>query len=158
VTNAPALGGLLRRACLAFNSRALHADGDAGAHTAAFLSGLADDTLLAMDAAGDGVVCEYLADVYRHLSVAGDNPLRQSCDQREALLNIACHGLAHAVLRQEGAADGEEEVHALLAEQWTASLLAWSQLFPAVLDTASTPCACGALGPHAAAASWQVGG
>ena len=37
-------------------------------------------------------------------------------------------------------------MHAFLAERWTASLLAWSMIFPAVLDRASGQCVCGALG------------
>ncbi|MBK3588341.1 hypothetical protein JHN49_33425 [Streptomyces sp. MBT57] len=61
-------------------------------------------------------------------------------------MNIACHGLAHACLAGPGGRASEDEVHELLSEEWTASLLAWSQIFPASLDGVSSPCACGALG------------
>lgn len=37
-------------------------------------------------------------------------------------------------------------MHEFLAERWTASLLAWSMIFPTALDTTSPPCACGPLG------------
>ena len=148
MTDAPAdLADLLRRACLAFDARALHTGGPTGVHAAAFVNAVAADVLVAMDAAAQEPVRGYLADVYRHLSVAADNPMRQSCREREAMLNIACHGLAHALLLQPaGVRASEEEVHALLTDRWTASLLAWSEIFPSGLDGASGPCVCGALG------------
>jgi hypothetical protein len=147
VTDAPALDGLLQRALLVFNARALHAGAEAGVHIAAFLGGLADDVVKAAEASGQEAGRDYLAEAYRCLSLAADNPLRQSCREREALVNIACHGLAHAAIRQgpEGPAS-EEEVHELLTGLWTPSLLAWAELFPAYLDGVSPPCACGALG------------
>jgi hypothetical protein len=153
VTDALALDGLLRRALLAYNARALHAGAEAEVHAAAFLNGVAADVLKAMDASGDHAEREVLAEVYRCLSMAADNPLGQSCREREELLNLARHSLAYAFLQrgsQERAA--EEMVHELLAERWTASLLAWSQIFPTCLDTVSPPCACGALGTRPALA------
>ncbi len=150
VTTAPAphtLQDLLRRALLAFDARALHTGGEAGAHTAVFLGDLAADILPAMDAAEDEAAREELAEAYRCLSLAGENPLRQSCTEREAMVNIAVHALARAVLRRDtGRTPSEEEVHELLSSLWTASLLAWAQIFPAHLDGGSPPCACGALG------------
>ncbi|MEU6406176.1 hypothetical protein [Streptomyces sp. NPDC046985] len=146
MTDIPVLDGLLRRALLAYNARALHTGAEAGAHTAAFLTELAADLLVVMDTADDPVRREFLAEAYRCLSMAADNPLGQSCREREELVNIACHGLAHALLTGPAGRASEEEVHGLLAEQWTASLLAWSQIFSARLDTVSPPCACGALG------------
>ncbi|MEV7465297.1 hypothetical protein AB0O20_02135 [Streptomyces kronopolitis] len=146
MTDTPALDGLLRRALLAYNARALHTGAEAGVHAAAFLTEVAADLLVLMDADDDPVRREFLAEAYRCLTVAADNPLGQSCGEREELVNIACHGLAHALLAGPTGRASEEEVHGFLAEQWTASLLAWSQVFPARLDTVSPPCACGALG------------
>lgn len=146
MTDTPDLDGLLRRALLVYNARALHTGAEAGVHAAAFLTEVAAGLLVLMDADEDSVRREFLAEAYRCLSMAADNPLGQSCREREELLDIACHGLAHALLTGPEGRAGEEEVHALLAEQWTASLLAWSQIFPARLDTVSPPCACGALG------------
>lgn len=146
MTDTPALDGLLRRALLAYNARALHTGAEAGVHTAAYLTELAADLVVLMDAHGDPVRREFLAEAYRCLTMAADNPLGQSCREREDLVNIACHGLAHALLAKPSGRASEEEVHGFLAEQWTASLLAWSQIFPAHLDTVSPPCACGALG------------
>ncbi|MCX4681440.1 hypothetical protein OG413_40290 [Streptomyces sp. NBC_01433] len=146
-TSAPtALENLLRRALLAFDARALHTGGEAGAHTALFLGGLAADILPAMDVS-TGQTQEELAEAYRCLSLAGENPLRQSCAERESMVNIAVHALARALVRRnQGSAPSEDEVHELLSSLWTPSLLAWSQLFPEHLDGASPPCACGALG------------
>jgi hypothetical protein len=146
VTDAPALDGLLRCALLVNNARALHAGAKAGWHAAAFLNEVAAGLLPVMGACCDPVERELVAEAYRCLTMAADNPLRQSCREREDLLNIACHGLAHALLVDPQGRAGEEEVHECLAEQWTASLLAWSMIFPTALDAASPPCACGALG------------
>ncbi|MFD6967212.1 hypothetical protein [Streptomyces sp. NPDC059949] len=138
---------LLRRALLAFDSRALHTGGETGAHTAVFVGDLAADILPAMDAAEDPADREELAEAYRCLSMAGENPLRQSCAERASMVNIAVHALARTLLRRDtGRTPSEEEVHELLSSLWTASLLAWAQIFPAHLDGASPPCACGALG------------
>ncbi|MEV7889916.1 hypothetical protein ACWD3I_47080 [Streptomyces sp. NPDC002817] len=146
MTDALAPDGLLQRTLLAYNARALHAGAEAGVHAAAFLNEVAADLLALMGASGDPVKRELIAEAYRCLTMAADNPLGQSCREREELVNIACHGLAHAVLAGPKRRAGEEEVHGLLTGQWTASLLAWSQIFPARLDTVSPPCACGALG------------
>ncbi|MCZ1011926.1 hypothetical protein [Streptomyces lydicus] len=146
MTDALALDGLLRRALLAYNSRALHAGAEAGVHAAAFLTEVTTDLLALRDASDDPVPREFLAEAYRCLTMAAENPLGQSCREREDLVDIACHGLAHALLAGPKGRASEEEVHHLLAEQWTASLLAWSQIVPARLDTASPPCVCGALG------------
>ena len=147
MTDVLALDDLLRRALLAYNPRAMHAGGEAGKHTAAFLTEVAADALKAMNVDEKAEQHEVLAQAYRCLSLAAENPLRQSCREQEELLGIACHDLAHAVLgRDPQEHAGKENAQALLAEGWTASLLAWSQLFPARLDTASPPCACGALG------------
>ncbi|MFE3629452.1 hypothetical protein [Streptomyces goshikiensis] len=150
MTTAPAqhaLQDLLQRALLAFDARALHTGGEAGAHTAVFLGYLAADILPAMDAAEDEAAREELAEAYRCLSLAGENPLRQGCTEREAMVNIAVHALARALLRRDtGRTPSQEEVHELLSGLWTASLLAWAQIFPAHLDGGSPSCACGALG------------
>lgn len=145
MTDAPSLDDLLQRALLAYNARALHAGAGAGVHAAAFLNEVSAGVLKVMDAR-DPVEREFLAEAYRCLSLAADNPLGQSCREREDLLNGACHGLAHALLFGAQGRAGEEEVHELLAEGWTASLLAWSMVFPSRLDVVSPPCACGALG------------
>ncbi|MFD5516377.1 hypothetical protein [Streptomyces sp. NPDC127066] len=151
MTDALALDGLLRRALLAYNARALHTGAEAEVHAAVFLNEVAAHVLDAMDASSDHAEREMLAEAYRCLSVAADNPLGQSCREREEVLNIACHGLAHAILQHNSQKRAtEEEVHELLAEWWTASLLAWSQIFPARLDTVSPPCTCGALGTRPA--------
>ena len=76
----------------------------------------------------------------------GSNPLGQPGREREELVDIACHGLAHALLAGPTGRVSEEAVHCFLDEQWTASLLAWSQVIPARLDAVSPPCACGVLG------------
>jgi hypothetical protein len=152
VTDAPSLDNLLQRALLAYNARALHAGAGAGVHVAAFLNEVAADVLRVMGAR-DSVEREFLAEAYRCLSLAADNPLGQSCREREDLLNGACHGLAHALLFGPQGRAGEEEVHELLAERWTASLLAWSMVFPPRLDVVSPPCACGALGARPALVS-----
>ncbi|MGW1616151.1 hypothetical protein ACWCQZ_43215 [Streptomyces sp. NPDC002285] len=146
MTDALTLDGLLRRTLLAYNARALHAGAEAGVYAAAFLNEVAASLLALMDTSDSPVRRELIAEAYRCLTMAADNPFGQSCREREELVNIACHGLAHAILAGPRGRAGEEEVHGLLAEQWTASLLAWSQLFPARLDTVSPPCACGALG------------
>lgn len=154
MTTAPAqtaLEDLLRRARLAFDARAVHTSADAGAHTARFLGHLAADILPALDAIKDETVKEELAEAYRCLSLAGENPLRMGCSERESLVNIACHALARALIRRDaGREASEEETHELISSVWTASLLAWSQLFPARLDGASPPCGCGALGTRPA--------
>ncbi|MFI6688424.1 hypothetical protein [Streptomyces sp. NPDC050485] len=146
MTDTQALDDLLRRALLAYNGRALHAGAEAGVHAAAFLNEVAADLLPLMDTSDDPAQREFVAEAYRCLTMAADNPLGQSCREREELVNIACHGLAHALLAGPQGRAGEEEAHGLLAELWTPSLLAWSQIFPARLDTVSPPCACGALG------------
>ncbi|MFF8786740.1 hypothetical protein [Streptomyces sp. NPDC015125] len=146
MTDALALDEPLRRALLAYDARALHAGGEAAVYATKYLREVAADVLEAMGACGDLVKREFAAESYRCLSAAAENPLGQSCREREDLLNIACHGLADALLvGPQGRAD-EEKVHELLAERWTASLLAWSRVFPARLDTVSPPCVCGALG------------
>ena len=138
---------LLRRALLAFDARAPHTSGETGAHTAVFVGALAADILPAMDATEDPADREELAEAYRCLSMAGENPLRQSCAERESMVNIAVHALARTLIRRDtGRTPSEEEVHELLSSLWTASLLAWAQIFPAHLDGGSPPCACGALG------------
>jgi hypothetical protein len=126
VTDVPSLDNLLQRALLAYNARALHAGAGAGVHVAAFLNEVAADVLKVMGAR-NSVEREFLAETYRCLSVAADNPLGQSCREREDLLNGACHGLAHALLFGPQGRAGEEEVHELLAERWTASFpRAWT--------------------------------
>ncbi|WP_405550715.1 hypothetical protein OG215_37415 (plasmid) [Streptomyces globisporus] len=140
------INGVLRRALLAYNARAVHAGGEAAAHVSAFLAEVAADVLALLDAGEDPVQRELLAEAYRCLTFAADDLLGQSCREREELVNIACHGLAHACLAGPGGRAREDEVHGLLEEEWTASLLAWSQIFPAHLDAGSLLCACGALG------------
>ncbi|MCQ8774814.1 hypothetical protein [Streptomyces telluris] len=146
MTDTPALGGLLRRALLACNARALHAGGEAGRHAATFVNEVATGLLPAMGACSDPAERELLAEAHRCLSMAAGNPLGQSCREREDLVNIACHALAHALLARPQGRASKEQVHAFPAEQWTASLPAWSMIFPAALDTVSPPCACGAMG------------
>ncbi len=146
VTDTVTISDALRRALLAYNARAVHAGGEAEAHVSAFLAEVAADVLALLDAGKDPVQSELLAEAYRCLTFAADDPLGQSCRERDELVNIACHGLAHARLAGPGGRAREDEVHGLLEEGWTASLLAWSQIFPARLDAVTQPCACGALG------------
>lgn len=146
VTDTVKINGVLRRALLAYNARAVHAGGEAAAPVSALLADVAADVLALLDAGENPVQRELLAEAYRCLTFAADDPLGQSCRERDELVNIACHGLAHARLAGPGGRAREDEVHDLLDEEWTASLLAWSQIFPARLDGVTPPCACGALG------------
>ncbi|MFD8727661.1 hypothetical protein [Streptomyces sp. NPDC059611] len=146
MTDTATINGVLRRALLTYNARAVHAGGEAAAHVSAFLAEVAADALALLEAGEDPVQRELLAEAYRCLTFAADNPLGQSCRERHELVNIACHGLAHARLAGPGGRAREDEVHELLEEEWTTSLLAWSQIFPARLDAVTQPCACGALG------------
>ncbi|WP_435598373.1 hypothetical protein [Streptomyces anulatus] len=109
---------------------------------------VAADVLVLLDASKGQGQRELLAEAYRCLTSAAGDPLGQSCCERDELVNIACHGLGDARLAGPGGRASEHEVHELLAEEWTASLLAWSQIFPARLDGVISPCACacGALG------------
>jgi hypothetical protein len=158
VSDGQGIEPLLQRALLVYNARALHANGEAAEHASAFVNAVADGLVAVVTDCGDPVQSELVAEAYRCLSIAADNPLRQSCRQREDLVDIACHALAQALLAGPRGRAGEEEVHDFLAERWTASLLAWSTIFPAALDTVSRPCACGALGTRPALTAAVVNG
>lgn len=140
VTDTATINGVLRRALLAYNARAVHAGGEAAAHVSAPLAEVAADVLALLDAGENPVQRELLAEAYRCLTFAADDPLGQSCRERDELVNIVCHGLAHACLAGPGGRARDDEVHELLEEERTASLLAWGQIFPARPDAGSQPC------------------
>ncbi|MBK3588340.1 hypothetical protein JHN49_33420 [Streptomyces sp. MBT57] len=68
VTDTVTINGVLRRALLAYNARAVHAGGEAAAHVSAFLAEVAADVLALLDAGQDPVQRKLLAEAYRCLT------------------------------------------------------------------------------------------